>query len=56
LIPGSGRAQEYDAPLSNEGYQQLVQWNTDLKVEASYAAAFEALDLHLPCCDWSKPG
>ncbi len=55
LIPRNGQTQDYGAPLTDEGYQTLLQWNNDLKVEASYAEAFESLDMRLPCCDWSKP-
>ncbi len=55
LIPRNGQTQDYGAALTDEGYQTLLQWNNELKVEASYADAFESLDMRLPCCDWSKP-
>ncbi len=55
VIPGDGLATDYGVSFSQEGYKTLVQWNEEVKVEARYADAFEALDLQLPCCAWAKP-
>jgi len=55
IIPGDGQATEYGVTFSHAGYETLVKWNEDLRVESSYAAAFESLDMRLPCCGWSKP-
>ncbi len=55
LIIHETQTQDYGAPLNDAGYQTLLQWNNDLKVEANYAYAFESLDMRLPCCDWAKP-
>ncbi len=55
LISHEGQMQDYGVPLNDAGYQTLLQWNNDLRVEASYADAFESLDMRLPCCDWTKP-
>lgn len=55
VIPREGETTEYGVKFDQAGYQTLIQWNQDFKVEASYAIAFESLDLRLPCCDWSMP-
>ena len=55
IIPREGLATDYGVTFSDAGYQTLMKWNEEFKVEPSYADAFESLDLHLPCCDWRKP-
>ncbi len=55
IIPREGLATDYGVTFSDAGYQTLMKWNADSKVESRYADAFEALDLILPCCDWRKP-
>lgn len=54
-IPREGLETDYGISFSQEGYETLIQWNEDYKVEARYAEIFESLDLRLPCCGWSKP-
>lgn len=55
VIPREGLGTDYGVSFSEAGYQTLIQWNADYKVEAATANAFESLDLLLPCCAWSKP-
>jgi len=55
IVPREGAATKYGVTFSNAGYETLMKWNADFKVEARYANAFESLDLLLPCCDWRKP-
>lgn len=55
VIPREGLATDYGVSFSEEGYQTLILWNEEIKVEERYADSFEALNLRLPCCDWSKP-
>ena len=55
VIPREGQATNYGVTFSDAGYQTLIKWNEDFKVEPRYADAFESLDLILPCCDWRKP-
>lgn len=55
VIPREGLGTDYGVTFSDAGYETLIEWNADLKVEARDAGAFESLDLMLPCCDWSKP-
>lgn len=55
IVPREGPSTPYGVTFSDTGYQTLIEWNADFKVEARYAAAFESLDLLLPCCQWSTP-
>jgi hypothetical protein len=55
VIPREGLATNYGVSFSQEGYQTLIQWNEEYKVEPRYADTFESLHLGLPCCGWSKP-
>ncbi len=55
VIPREGLATDYGVSFSQEGYQTLIRWNADYKVEPGYADTFESLNLGLPCCGWSKP-
>lgn len=55
IVPREGQATQYGVTFSDAGYQTLIQWNADFKVEERYANAFESLDLRLPCCEWSTP-
>lgn len=55
IVPRDGQATQYGVTFSDAGYQTLIKWNPGFKVEASYAGAFESLDLRMPCCDWSQP-
>ncbi len=55
IIPAEGTPTDYGVAFTDEGYRTLMQWNTDLKIDAHHADRFEMLSLMLPCCDWSKP-
>ncbi len=55
IVPREGQTTDYGIAFTDTGYNTLMQWNQDFKVEAGYADAFESLDLQLPCCDWSQP-
>ncbi|MDE3088797.1 MAG: hypothetical protein KGJ80_05375 [Chloroflexota bacterium] len=55
IVPREGLATDYGVTFSDAGYQTLIQWNEEFKVEPRYADAFESLDFILPCCDWRKP-
>lgn len=55
VVPREGTGTKYGMTFSNAGYETLMKWNQDFKVEARYADAFESLNLFLPCCDWRTP-
>lgn len=55
IIPAEGTRTDYGVAFTDEGYQTLMQWNTDLPIDPHNADGFETLNLILPCCDWSKP-
>ena len=55
VIPIEGTRTDYGVAFTDDGYQTLIQWNVDLKVDPHHGDGFEMLDLMLPCCDWSRP-
>ncbi len=55
IVPREGTTTKYGVTFSDAGYQTLIQWNEDYKVEPRYADAFESLDMLMPCCDWRNP-
>ena len=48
IVPRDGQPTNYGVTFSDGGYQSLVRWNADFKVETRYADQFESLDL-FPC-------
>ena len=55
IIPSEGSLTEYGVAFSEAGYNALVAKNKELSIPAGKAAAFEGLDLSLPCCDFQHP-
>ena len=55
IIPRDGQTTNYGVTFSDVGYETLIQWNEQVKVDAHCAAGFESLSLLLPCCDWETP-
>jgi hypothetical protein len=55
LIPAEGTATGYGPDFSEVGYEQLRQWNVDLRPEPRWADVYARLDIRLPCCGTEHP-
>lgn len=55
VIPAEGSPTAYGVTFSDAGYKALVTKNKELAIPATKVAAFEGLDLSLPCCAFKNP-
>ncbi|MBI5030321.1 MAG: hypothetical protein HZB51_07325 [Chloroflexi bacterium] len=55
IIPREGQSTNYGVTFSDAGYETLIKWNEQIKVDAHCANGYESLNLLLPCCDWAMP-
>lgn len=55
IIPREGQATKYGVTFSDAGYDILIKWNGEVKVDEHCADGFESLNLLLPCCNWDTP-
>jgi len=55
LIPAVGSLTGYGPLFDQNGYAELLRWNSDIRPKDSWAATYEALDISIPCCGATHP-
>lgn len=55
VIPTENSPTGYGPAFNYAGYQTLLEWNRDDRVNPALAADFESLNVSLPCCDFAAP-
>ena len=55
IIPAEDSPTDYGVTFSEVGYKALMVKNKELSIPAGKTAAFESLDMSLPCCNFKHP-
>lgn len=55
VIPAENSPSGYGPAFNYAGYETLLEWNREDRVNAALAADFESLNVSLQCCDFAAP-